>query len=301
MKSSSGKWLKRLMLLVALVLVILLGGAIVIVTMIRSRPDFYRPKQFSAAQRADAARSAEDKFIQIQNQAARTSAEESARRRRAATNSSTQPIVFNGEPVTITFTEAELNAFFDKWSNFQNWKGGYENYIEEPVLILRDDRVILAAKMKDPSLVVSLHFEPSIDADGRLNLELARILGGVMPLPEAMIGKYQEKLTSSIARRLPAWQQAAEIDSAGTANANAIAASAGKLLVHMLRHEPSEPVLFLPVFGQKGSVPVKIQAVQITEGELTVTIQPMSREEQQSLLQRIRAVEPVRVEPRAQR
>lgn len=299
--TSFRKWLKRLLLLVALAMVILLGSAIVVMVMVRSRPDFYRPSHLSAAQRADAAKSAEDKFIQIQNQAARNNAAENARRHRAATSTSTGPIVFNGEPVTIMFTEAELNAFFDKWSNFQNWKGGYENYIEEPALILREDRVILAAKLKEPNLVVSLHFEPSIDDNGQLKLELARILGGVMPLPEAMIGKYQEKLTSNIARRLPMWQQSADIDAGGAANSNAIAASAAKLLVHMLRHEPAEPVLFLPVFGQKGSVPVKIQAVDVNDGEMTVTIQPMTREEQAALLQRIRAPEPVHVDPNAPR
>src|SRR5215213_4103234 len=126
--TSSRKWLKRLLLLVALAMVILLGSAIVIFVMVRSQPDFYRPLKLSVAQRADAAKSAEDKFIQIQNQAARTNAAENARRRRATTTTSTGPIVFNGEPVTIMFTEAELNAFFEKWSNFQNWKGGYEHY-----------------------------------------------------------------------------------------------------------------------------------------------------------------------------
>lgn len=280
-------------------MVVLLGGAMVALLMVRSRPSFYRPMQLTATQRASAAKRAEDKFIKIQNEAARTSAAESARRHRGgATTTSTQPIVFNGQPVTISFTEAELNAFFEKWSNFQNWKAGYEPYIEEPAVILRDGRLILAAKLKDPELVVSLHFEPTIDERGQLRLELARILGGVLPLPEAMITKYEQRLTSGIAQRLPTWQRSADIDASGVVNASAIAASAGKLFVRMLRHEPVEPVLFLPVFGQKGSVPVRIQAVDVNDDELSLTIQPMSREEQTQLLTRIRAPEPVITEPR---
>jgi hypothetical protein len=183
----------------------------------------------------------------------------------------------------------------------QNWKATYQAYFDEPVLILREDRVILAARLKEPDLIVSLHFEPTIDALGQLNLELARVMGGVLPLPEAVIGKYQQKLTAGIARRLPAWQQSAEIDAGGAVNANAIAASAAKLFVRLLRHEPVEPVLFLPVFGQRGSVPVRIEAVQVADGEMTMTIQPMSREEQIELLKRIRAPEPVLVSPRASR
>ena len=301
MKSSPRKWLRRILLLIATFMVVLLGGVMVAVLMVRSRPSFYRPLQLTPAQRADAAKSAEDKFIKIQNEAARTHAAETARRHRAATASTSQPIVFNGEPVTISFTEAELNAFFEKWSNFQNWKAGYEPYMEEPAVILRDGRVILAAKLKEPELVVSLHFEPSIDQNGQLKLELARILGGVLPLPEAMIAKHQQRLTSGIARRLPAWQQSADIDAGGAVNSNAIAASMAKLLIHVLRHEPAEPVLFLPVFGQTGSVPVRVQNVVVDEGELTVTIQPISREEQVELLKRIRMPEPVFVNPQASR
>jgi hypothetical protein len=287
------KWVRRLLLLVATVMVVVLGGAMVVVWMMRSQPAFYRPAQLTDAQRADAAKSAEDKFIRIQNEAARTRAAVSAQRRRASTSSSTQPIIFNGAPVTITFTEAEINAFFDKWSHFQNWKATYEPYIEDPVVILKDNRVILAARLKDPNLVLSLHFEPSIDETGRLQLELKRILGGMLPLPEAIMKKHQDRLTASLARRLPGWQHGAEIDAGGAVNASAIAASAGKLFVRIFRHEPVEPVLFLPVFGQKGSVPMRIQAMEVIEGAMTMTIHPMSRQEQIELLERIREPEPV--------
>jgi len=29
--------------------------------------------------------------------------------------------------LSVTFTDTELNAFFDKWSNFQNWKEQYQH------------------------------------------------------------------------------------------------------------------------------------------------------------------------------
>src|SRR5689334_11969398 len=105
------KWFRRLLLLVATIAVVLLGGVMVAFFMVRSRPSFYRLTKLTAAQRADAAKSAEDKFIKIQNEAARTSAAESARRHRevkGSTTSTSHPIVFDGQPVTISFTEAEL-------------------------------------------------------------------------------------------------------------------------------------------------------------------------------------------------
>jgi hypothetical protein len=55
------------------------------------------------------------------------------------------------------------------------------------------------------------------------------------------------------------------------------------------------------MFGQKGSVPVHITAIDIHDGEMSMTIQPMSREEQAELLQRIRTPEPVASNPKTPR
>jgi len=41
-----------------------------------------------------------------------------------------------------------------------------------------------------------------------------------------------------------------------------------------------------------------VQAVDVSDGELTMTIQPMSRDSQAQLLTRIRTPEPVAAEPR---
>ena len=60
-------------------------------------------------------------------------------------------------------------------------------------------------------------------------------------------------------------------------------------------------MLFLPVFGQKGAVPVKIKSVQVSDGSITLTVQPMTRDEQTALLSRIRESDPALADASAQR
>jgi uncharacterized protein YpmS len=272
------KWMKRSLLVVGIALTLLLAVVLAGLWLIRAEPTFYRrvtltPEQFEAA-----AQRATNKLATIQNQAARLHASPAA----------TRNAVASGEEITVSFTADELNAFFDKWSNFQNWKAGYQRYIEDPVVILQDGRIILAARVKELNTVASLHFAPRIDERGQLNLELARVLGGRLPLPAAVISGYEDRVTSALRRNLPAWQANAAIDNSGAANPSAISASAAKLLFHVLAHEPAEPVLYLPIMAQKGSVPVRIKNVRIENETLTLTVRPMSRDQQQALLESIR-------------
>jgi hypothetical protein len=78
-------------------------------------------------------------------------------------------------------------------------------------------------------------------------VRLARVLGGKLPLPEAVLSKYRARMSEAMAQNLPRWQHTASIDSGGTPNASAVAATMGRLAMHVLEHEPADPVLFLPL------------------------------------------------------
>jgi hypothetical protein len=290
------KWLKRLLLVVAIFLVALLGTTLVLWRMVRAQPDFYHVVSLPREQIEAAAQSATNKFATIHNQAARIHA--GARAAKAAQNpsgSTRDPVASSPSTspnaISVTFTDTELNAFFEKWSNFQNWKGGYERYVTDPVVILKDGRIIIAGKLKDADLIASLHFEPKVTPDGKLDLQLVRVLGGTLPLPEALVSGYEQKIVDALRRNLPGWQQGAAFDSSGAANRQLIAATMSKFCVRVLNHEPSEPVLFLPIFGQRGSVPVHLTHVQIDDGSMTLTVEPLNHEQQAALLEHARSEE----------
>jgi hypothetical protein len=276
---------RKLLLTVAILLVLLLGGMIVLLSLARADPDFYRPLSLTPEQRQAAAQRAENKLTDLQNRAARHRAAERAAARRDLNDPVTS--------ITVSFTDDELNAFFEKWAVVGDWKQAYERYVEDPIVIVRDGRIILAGKVKELGVIASLHFEPRIDDAGMLDLRLVRVLGGRLPLPHGVIGRYETRLAAQLNRRLPAWQRAARFDESGAANSSAIAATLSKLLLNILRDKPTEPVLFLPVIGGEGNVPVRVTDLQLKDGEVTIVVEPMSHEQRAQLLARIRATEPI--------
>ncbi len=308
------KFLKAFLLFVA---VLLLGGIVLAVGgwfMLRGTPAWYKPNSRTQAQRRLDADSAEDKLITMRNWAQRVRASAASKSQRthnsaaaiAAAASSTGPLttdlptttqaatVLAHEPqqaFQIQFTDAELNAFFDKWADVGGRRAVFERYIEDPRLILRDNQLILAGNVKDLGTVVSMQFEPTIDEQGNLQMNLVHVLGGILPLPDAMWARQREKIERTLKSNLPTYQQAAKISADGAANSAAASAGMDKLLLAVLHREPADPVVFVPYDrGNLGrSLPVKITAVSIGDNTLTITADQMTSAERDALLQRLRA------------
>jgi hypothetical protein len=277
---------------VLIVLGVLLGAAgvagVVALLLFRAEPEWYRLPQFSAEEREAAAQSATNKLAMIQNQAARARAAERASSRGAPANSGAGPTTVPADnAITVTFTSDELNAFFDKWVAWNNWKASYDPYVSDPVLILDRGRLIVAARVKELNTVASLHVRPTVDARGRLRLDIERILGGNLPLPEAVLGDYRKRLSRSMASRLPRWRHAAALDRAGSPNSPLILATMSTLLSDVLDDRAAEPVLFLPLVDH-GAVAVKLTHVTIEDHAMTLTVEPLSAGDRAALLARIK-------------
>jgi uncharacterized protein YpmS len=280
------KILRRIVLTVLLVLAVKLAVVSVGVMLFRGTPEWYHPRQLDPAVWEQAAQSATNKLATIHNEAARIRRDE-----RMAERSKDPAPTAATAPITVSFTEDELNAFFDKWAGWNEWKAKYESHITDPVILLDNGRIILAAKVKDLNTVASLHFEPRITRNGELDLQLVRILGGNLPLPEMVLSTYQNRLRASLLARLPRWRQTAKMDSSGAPNMSAVAAEMSTLALHMLSHEPAEAVLFLPMMDAQlkaRSVPVRLTDVQIAGHTLTLQVRPMSASEREELLRRMR-------------
>src|SRR4051812_49696380 len=90
--------------------------------------------------------------------------------------------------------------------------------------------------VKDLGAILSVHFKPSLDADGRLRLQLERVLAGRLPLPASMWNKYSASLERTILRNLSRFQRQAKLDASGAANSPAVSAAMSKLLLAVLYH-----------------------------------------------------------------
>ncbi len=277
------KAVRRLLAAVAIALgLIVLIGSIGII-LLRAEPEFYQLPKLTIEEFEAAAQRAVNKLAMIQNEAARIRVEQNPSR--GQSRPTTAPA--ESRRITVSFTQHELNAFFEKWSNFNNWKSSYERYITEPAIILEDGRIIFAARMKEVDAIASLHFEPRIDRDGKFELELERVLAGRLPLPEAVMNRYRQRLVGGLTRHLPSWRHGATLDRRGMLNTNAILATMGSMLINIVDHEPADPIVFLPLV-ERGAVAVKLTEVRIENHTLTMTVEPLSAAERAELLRHIK-------------
>jgi uncharacterized protein YpmS len=274
--------MKRLMLLAAVLLITILAVVYGGIRLFKGIPEWYRRPAISAAWRELLAQRAFNKFANIQNAAALA--------RRDTIAGSSDPSAA-GQSIVVSFTDDELNAFFEKWASYANWKSNYERYVKDPVVIVQESRIVLAGEVRDLDAVVSLQLDPRINSDGKLDLRLERIMAGRLPLPDLMIQPYQDRLTASLRADLPRWQQRAAIDSDGAANSELISAVMARLFMHVLNHTAADPVLFLPLVERHANVPVRVNGMKVEEHTVTMMVRPLNAKERGALLERVRGEE----------
>ena len=283
------KWLKRLLRMFALIVVLGAIGAGIAWYLLRGRPSWYDAVAADPAAQQAAAVRAENELKRTIDWAASQQAQERAAisAARTAPTASTAPAPSTRPSLTVSFTEQELNAAFEKWGRAYGWDTAYGQYIKDPRIVLHDGRLIVAGDVESFGTMVSLHFEPAVDDRRRLQFQLARVLAGRLPLPESAFNNYREKLGTKLQASLPNLQRGAEIKPDGSANDKAVAAALAKLLLNVLDRRPGEAVLFLPA-NQGARVPAKLGDVSIEGDSIDMTVQLMTPQERAELLRRIR-------------
>ena len=289
------KWTKRI--LVALAVFAVLGIAVIVGArqLATSKPDWYPKGAPDPAAIAAAAQSMTSKIQGIQGWAAASRAKET-RGPNGIPASVADP---EGDPEpakTFTLTEAEFNAFFSRWDNDQKWSDKYKGHISDPVLVLRDNRIILAATVKDMNAVLSAHFEPGLipdrqgtdPANKKLQLRVAQVASGRLSLPEFTWSGYRDKLVNVMARKVEESRPKADIHPDGSANEAAVIVAMNTLLLHALNNEPADPVLFLPHDKQKTGYPVKLTDVKVSNDSISLTVVPLNAQERKDLLASLR-------------
>jgi len=276
---------------IALLLLVILTVA-GLLYMLRGVPKWYRADTLSPEQRQAAARSAEDKYIRMTNWAA--AARASYYREPKTSQATTALEHAPAQPFQIDFSDDELNAFFDKWQEAGNRRELIARYVENPRLVLHDQQLILVGNVREMNTIVSMQFEPAIDSTGNLQMSLQRVLGGILPLPDAMWARQRGRLQHTLERALPAYQKEAKISADGSANGSMASACMNLLLQSVLQNEPSDAVMFIPIAPHTLTpcVPVKITAINISNSKLTMIAEQMTQGEREALLKKVKSAEP---------
>src|SRR3954464_278308 len=163
------KWFKRLLLVLAVLLIGAVLTASVGYYMLKRRPSFYHSYKWQGDERSVVNQRAVDKITATRNLAA----EASARERQATARGTTMPS--DAKPMTVTFSEEELNAFL-----LHNFKDRLDDYVDDPGIFLNEGELVLAGQIKESGYVVSFHFAPKIDEQGKFNLKLVGSYGGAL-------------------------------------------------------------------------------------------------------------------------
>lgn len=286
------RWIKRILLGIAIILVLAILAVWWVDNRSDSIPGWYQPRALSDADRAAAAERALNLWADTQARIAEAYRQE-------LRNTATQAARPDDNHIQISFTADELNAFFNKWSVLNGWDSKLESYLGDPQIVLHEGRLILAGRIRNIDLVegkvASVHFEPRIKDDGTLDLRVVKVLAGQMPLPQAVWTSQRDRLMAAVRRRLPSMQRSARIAPNGEANSDAIGTAMGRLFLRMMTDQPTEPVVFVPLFGTDGTrnIPVKVTRITIESLEpggpqrLTLLVQSMTAQERADFLDRL--------------
>lgn len=122
-----------------------------------------------------------------------------------------------------------------------------------------------------------------------LNMNLSHVLGGVLPMPDAMWSGQRRSIVNTLEAKLPMFQDGASISAEGIANGDAGSAAMNQLLLAMLRYKPASAVIFVPLDTKLSqNLPVKITSLAIHDHALAMTAERMSQDERETFLRQLK-------------
>jgi uncharacterized protein YpmS len=278
------KWLRRLLILIALALVGVIAFSLVGIYLYRGTPKWYRPRIATTQQIKDAANRADQKLLDLFTWAASARAQQLRR-----INGISQPGDAPVGPKTISFDDAEINSFTTAWKS--PGKNAMEerisHYFTDGRVVLEDDSLILVGQSPAFGTLASAVFRPGIDAQGKLHVDLDSLCAGLLPVPRSAVSDRLVHLRFLLQQQLSIEQPSIRIDSAQTANGAALAASWLRLLLSSLNDRPADPVLIIPfdMSNLSRGFPAKVTAIKVVEGQITLTMQALEPGEADKLLE----------------
>ena len=201
------------------------------------------------------------------------------------------------DQLTIAFTQDQINAFLHKWWDYYGQRRVDGQTLNEvfasPAVRLEDGQITIAGRVKTiaQGKVIGLHFRPMMTADSKLHLSGAGITAGLLNVPDAIWAKPRGALVKTMTDLLTTARRSAQIDAGGAANSEAVSALLLGLVVDALENRASSDILLLPLFAQgerEKALPVRVKALTIENGQITLTVQYLSAKERESLLAELR-------------
>lgn len=201
------------------------------------------------------------------------------------------------DQLTIAFTQDQINAFLHKWWDFYGQRQVDGHTLNElfasPAVRLADGQITIAGRVKTiaEGKVIGLHFRPMMTSDAKLHLSGTGITAGLLSVPDAIWAKPRGDLIKTMTEMLAANRGAASLDAGGAANSEAVSVLLLGMAIDALAGRPSSDILLLPLMGQgerEQALPVRLKALEVDNGQITLTVQYLSAKERETLLAQLR-------------
>jgi hypothetical protein len=282
------KWLRKLRFYLTYLLLATLIICLVVFYLYRGTPSWYRPPPTDRQQIDDTTNSANQKLRDLNTWAANVRAQQ-LRKSNGSSSSDGDSI----SPKTITLSDDEVNAVFETWKSPD--EGGADgggadqqlarSFTDGRVFFTRDG-IILAGQSPALGAIVSGQFAASIDDQAKLQLSIVALRIGRLPIPQSTAASYLQQLQILIQDRLADQLPYVNIDRNMNPNSYAVAASWTKLLLSALSARPTDSYLIIPPDPAQSNrgLPVRLTALQLEDGQITLTLEPITTDDRQSLL-----------------
>jgi type II secretory pathway pseudopilin PulG len=193
-------------------------------------------------------------------------------------------------PLSITFSQDDLDAFFDQCNAQFGWiddSGSPDS--PSAGVVLEDDRLILAVTPADGGSVFSVQFRPKL-VDGKLIVPVVRVQKGMLPVPAALWHAWRDEMVGQLKKQLPAAAAHAAIQADGSANDALIQAQTSRLLIDALQGRPAEPIVFFPYLQdfRRHFLPVRLSRIDIADHAVSLSALPLNRDEATALVEHVR-------------
>jgi hypothetical protein len=243
---------QRILMALALIVLSFVIGVIAIFSLYKSTPDWYAPLAVASTQSSDIARGAENKLTELHNWAQRVNA--------GATST---------DAFEITLSQSEIDELMAKWSSLWTSLPHYDEYVSDARLVIRDGRIILVGRTPDIGAVTSVHLSPSLDDNGKLQLQIVKVMAGRLPLPEMLWRSQRQRLEEALSHEMARWRSQARTN---RRSVNAAAAFAGlsQLLIDSLENRATEPVIYLPLSEGGKALPVRVTKLQVRDRDISI-------------------------------
>jgi hypothetical protein len=270
------KWFKRILIAMFLLAAIGLPTAW---WLARTAPGWYRlrlEKVKGASE--DQARRGQNRLLALRMQAA----EAHGQGIRALRGGNAAGVIF--APMEFSISDEEINAMFYRWAPQYRWDEVYAKYLKDPIAAIQDGQIILAGRSKQWDRIVSVHFEPSLTKEGRLQLKLAGTFLGRFPMPLSLAEEQKQFLQKGLAANLVHWQKAAKLDSNGAANNDAMKVCIVKMLLNCLNGKTSDSVMLIQADKERW-IPMRLTGINMDGNRLTVQGRPVPLEERAGVME----------------